>query len=147
MLSRLWHYDGMDQAQSTPLTRTEPRPSTSSPFDELPEKLRRLQVVGLAVAVLVWVIAALLAATVITGCDGSAAAPGEHASADSAGMCSGYFVTSSCPGAPTVDGMPAIGCHDDEGRFVEGCTYAAGPAGHETTSVCVKVCPGSGVGR
>src|ERR1700690_2127783 len=137
----------MNHAQTPRPACKAPRLSTSSLFDELPDRLHRLSVKGLAVAVLTWVLFAFTVAALFTGCDGAAAAPGEGTSADSAGMCSGYFVTSECPGAPTVDGMPAIGCHDDEGRFVEGCTYAAGPAGHETTSVCVKVCPVSGVGR
>jgi hypothetical protein len=58
-------------------------------------------------------------------------------------MCEGYMVTSQCPaGTPLTDGMPSIGCHDDMGTFFTGCVYNAGPAGHETTSMCVEVCPG-----
>lgn len=56
--------------------------------------------------------------------------------------CVGYMVTSQCPGAPMSMGMPVIGCHDDAGVFHGGCTYNAGPAGHETTSLCALVCPG-----
>jgi len=56
-------------------------------------------------------------------------------------MCAGYLVTSKCPGAPLVSGYPAIGCHDDAGKFADGCLYNAGPAGRETTSLCVAVCP------
>ena len=93
------------------------------------------------IAWLVTVALALAALVMFGGCGGEPA--GAPPATDSGPpMCAGYLVTSHCPGAPMVSGYPAIGCHDDAGKFVDGCLYNAGPAGRETTSLCVLVCPG-----
>ena len=78
-----------------------------------------------------------LVAGLLDGCASEVPMPQETVTRE----CVGYMVTSQCPGAPMSMGMPVIGCHDDAGVFHGGCTYNAGPAGHETTSLCALVCP------